>query len=304
MSTLPIIDFAPFLCGTSEQKLKTAQKIYQAATEYGFMYLKNFGLSADFIAHAFRYSQEFFAQSDEVKKQTAFDPSLNFGYAALANEALDTSKPPDLKETFTMRNVMSYKDKENIWPTNDFKENSVALFLACQNCAQEVMRAFAIALQLEETFFDKKHTGDLQTLRLLNYPPVQNTTPDQLGAGAHTDYGTLTVLLQDSIGGLQVQNVQGKWIDAPPIEGTALINTGDLTARWSNNVFKSTPHRVKTRSANASNARQSIAFFSDPDSDVLIETIQSCITKDNPAHYPPITAGEHIIERIMASQAK
>lgn len=304
MDSLPVIDFAPFLEGAPLAKAKVAQEIYNAACNYGFMYLKNFGLSPQYVEEAFQYSKAFFAQTSEEKNKTAFDPANNFGYAALAKEALDPSKPADLKETFTMRNVMEFAEDDSVWPSDAFREKSISLFSACQNCAQEIMRAFAIALKIEETFFDDKHNGHLQTLRLLNYPPSQNSAPGQLGAGAHTDYGTLTVLLQDNQGGLQVQNVQGEWIDAPPIEGTVVINTGDLTARWSNDIFRSTPHRVKTRASSATTARQSIAFFSDPDPDVLIETISTCITDSNPKKYPPITAKEHIHERIMASQAK
>jgi isopenicillin N synthase-like dioxygenase len=159
-----------------------------------------------------------------------------------------------------------------------------------------------MALDLPPDFFNDKHTGLTQTLRFLNYPPSGQPEAGQLGAGAHTDYGTITLLFQDNKGGLQVQNVDGDWVDAPPIEGTVVINTGDLIARWSNDVFKSTPHRVVPRPESAVEGRQSIAFFSDPDPDVLIETFPSCITDDRPARYPPITAGEHIRERILASQ--
>ena len=101
-----------------------------------------------------------------------------------------------------------------------------------------------------------------------------------------------------------MQNVNGVWLDAAPIEDTVVINTGDLITRWSNDVFKSTPHRVVPRPQSAAEGRQSIAFFSDPDPDVLIEAFPSCIDNDRPAKYPPITAGEHIQERILASQRR
>ena len=141
----------------------------------------------------------------------------------------------------------------------------------------------------------------LRPLRLLHYPPVENPKEGQLGAGAHTDYGTLTVLFQDDAGGLEVQNLEGEWVEAPPIPGTVVINTGDLVARWSNDRFKSTPHRVVPRPAAMKNGRLSIAFFSDPDPDVVIEAIPSCVSEENPAKYPPITAGDYIAERIRVS---
>ena len=179
-----------------------------------------------------------------------------------------------------------------------------SFFKSASKIASDVMAAFAIALDLPKGFFDERHTGLTQTLRLLHFPPVKYVSEGQLGAGAHTDYGTLTVLFQDAAGGLQVQGLDGKWIDAPPIPGTVVINTGDLISRWSNDFFKSTPHRVVPRPAAMKNGRLSIAFFSDPDPEVIIETFPNCITPENPLRYSPITAGEHIQRRIMASQAK
>lgn len=164
------------------------------------------------------------------------------------------------------------------------------------------MSAFALALDLDPDFFEDKHTGLTQTMRLLHYPPAEVQSEGQLGAGAHTDYGTLTVLFQDSAGGLEVQNLEGKWVPAPPIPGTVVINTGDLIARWSNDFFKLTPHRVVPSPSARQNGRQSIAFFSDPDPEVIIETFPSCVSAENPAKYGPITAGEHVQERILASQ--
>ena len=164
------------------------------------------------------------------------------------------------------------------------------------------MRAFALALKLDERFFDDLHTGKNQTLRLLNYPPERASANEQLGAGAHTDYGTLTLLFQDDCGGLQVKNAAGEWVHATPKPETVVINTGDLTQRWSNDILRSTPHRVIRRAETADRPRQSIAFFSDPDPEVLVETIPSCIRADNPQTYPPITAGQHIREKILAAQ--
>ena len=299
-ASLPIIDIGPFLNGTKEEQRVVAQKIYQAATETGFTYLENFGMSSTLIANAFEMSSVFF-RSDN-KFNIPYDPEINHGYAGVRNEALDPSKPPDLKESFTTRNALRLPTGASHWPEPEFESLTREFYAACRNTAETIMRAFAMALDLPPDFFNDKHTGLTQTLRFLNYPPSGQPEAGQLGAGAHTDYGTITLLFQDNKGGLQVQNVDGDWVDAPPIEGTVVINTGDLIARWSNDVFKSTPHRVVPRPESAVEGRQSIAFFSDPDPDVLIETFPSCITDDRPARYPPITAGEHIRERILASQ--
>jgi len=299
---LPIIDMADFLEGSPEGQARVAREIYEAAHGVGFLYLKNFGMSEDMLEAAFDVAHSLFNSDEKLK--VPFNPEQNHGYTKMQGEALDPSKPADLKETFTCRDLARRPSGAEYWPNPQFEAFMRCFHSRIVKIASDVMAAFALALKLPDGFFDEKHTGLTQTLRLLHYPPAEVVSEGQLGAGAHTDYGTLTVLFQDNAGGLQVQNLEGEWIDAPPVPGAVVINTGDLMARWSNDVFKSTPHRVITRPATMKNGRQSIAFFSDPDPEVLIETIPSCITAENPAKYPPITAGAHIRERIMASQAK
>jgi isopenicillin N synthase-like dioxygenase len=279
-----------------------AAEIHQAAHEVGFTYLKNFGMSADLLEAAFAVAHSLF--NSEEKLKVPYKPDENHGYTRMQGEALDPSKPADLKETFTCRHLSARPSGPEHWPNPQFEAFMRVFHGRIVEIASNIMAAFAHSLQLPQQYFDERHTGLTQTLRLLHYPPVETVGEGQLGAGAHTDYGTLTLLFQDEAGGLQVQNLDGEWIDAPPIPGTVVINTGDLMARWSNDVFKSTPHRVVPRPAAMKNGRQSIAFFSDPDPDVLIETIPSCISESNPARYEAITAGEHIQRRIMASQAK
>jgi len=302
LTEIPVIDMGPFLEGSETDRAAVAARIYEAAHTVGFTYLTNFGMSEDLLETAFAVSRSLF-HSDE-KHKVPFDPEKNHGYTRLQGEALDPSKPADLKETFTCRDLARRPSGPEYWPNPQFEAFMRIFYQRTVKIASDVMAAFAQALELPAGYFDERHTGKTQTLRLLHYPPVDAVAEGQLGAGAHTDYGTLTVLFQDEAGGLQVQGLDGRWIDAPPIPGTVVINTGDLMARWSNDVFKSTPHRVVPRPSAMKNGRQSIAFFSDPDPEVLIETIPSCIGEDRPAHYEPITAGEHIRQRILASQAK
>ena len=299
---LAVIDMGPYREGGKEGQKKVAQEIYDAAHNVGFLYLKNFGMSEDLLEAAFSAAKSLFASDEKTK--VPFSTILNHGYTAMKGEALDPSKPADLKETFTSRNLASIPSGSEYWPSSEFEASMRSFYKSVTQIASDVMAAFAIALDLPKGFFDERHTGLTQTLRLLHYPPVKYVSEGQLGAGAHTDYGTLTVLFQDAAGGLQVQGLDGKWIDAPPIPGTVVINTGDLISRWSNDFFKSTPHRVVPRPAAMKNGRLSIAFFSDPDPEVIIETFPNCITPEKPLRYSPITAGEHIQRRIMASQAK
>ena len=302
LSNLAIIDMSAFRNGDNTERKKVANKIYNAAHNIGFLYLKNTGMPYDLLEKTFSVSNNLFKSDNKVR--IPFCTNRNHGYTAIKGEALDPSKPADLKETFTSRNIERIPSGPDYWPNPIFEKTMRNFYKHVRLIASDVMSAFAIALDMPESFFEEKHTGLTQTLRILHYPPVKNISEGQLGAGAHTDFGTITILFQDSKGGLQVQHLNGEWIDAPPIDGTVVVNTGDLISRWSNDFFKSTPHRVVPRPAAMKNGRLSIAFFSDPDPDVIIETFPRCITPENPQKYDAITAGEHIQKRILASQAK
>lgn len=299
---IPLIDMESFPDGTIEDRRRIAETIFSAAKDTGFMYLKNVGISKDLLSLAFDMAHTLFAS--EEKHRTPFDPDLNHGYSALLMEAVGHNQIRDLKESFTMRAVNHRPSGPEYWPSPFFECFARTFYRMNQKIAAHVMQAFALALELDEHHFDAKHTGLLQTIRFLHYPPVEATEEGQMGVGAHTDSGTLTVLFQDDAGGLQVQSKDGSWIDASPMEGTVVINTGELLARWTNNVFKATPHRVIPRPTASKTGRHSIAFFSDPDPDVLIQTFPSCISPDNPEAFPPVTAGEYITNNLRKNRLK
>lgn len=298
---IPIIDFSPMLGDSLKARQAVAKEIDRCAREVGFMYLKNFGIPPETIAAMKETAQRFFAREAAFKQSLAFKQDINFGYHGLGTEALDPSKPKDQKETFTMRDVSKLYDRSELWPTPLYRQVCKDFNDDCRRLANRLMSGFAMALDLPSDFFTHKHQGVLQTLRLLHYPPSDSQADGQLGAGAHTDYGTLTLLFQDSSGGLEVMDNTGKWVPAPPVEDTVIINTGDLLQRWTNDVYRSTAHRVQVRPAAAKNGRLSIAFFSDPDPDVIVETVPSCITVDSPNKYAAITAEKHINYKIAAT---
>ena len=199
----------------------------------------------------------------------------------MLHEALDPGRGPDMKEAFNVGLEIAPDDPDllskqpfrslNAWPSlPNFRETLLAYYDACAALGARLHRAFACDLGLKPDFFDDKFDRPMATLRLLHYPaPPQGSEP-RTGAGVHTDYGNLTLLATDDVGGLEVRARNGEWIEAPVVPGAFIVNIGDCLMRWTNDIYVSTPHRVVNRSARE---RYSIAFFYDPNPDAIVETI-------------------------------
>ena len=306
---IDIIDFGRFLNGTAEERRQTALQIANASATIGFFYITNHGISSDLIDRAFLEMKHFFALPVERKMQIHITKSKNHrGYFEVGRENFDPSvyEKGDCKEGFHIGRDLLPSDPEfglplrgcNQWPEGlpEFREAMVPYFHACSNLGLSLMRALAVALDLPEHFFDAKFDKPLPTLRPLRYPPqTGHISYSQVGCGEHTDFGCLTILAQDDVGGLQVQSRQGRWISAPSIDKALLINIGDMLARWSNDRFVATPHRVINASTED---RYSLPFFVDPNFDADLSVLPTCISEDNPVRYEPITAGQYFLNRI------
>jgi isopenicillin N synthase-like dioxygenase len=299
---LPVIDVAPF-ARDAAGRASVIAAVRDALENVGFMYVRGLPVTSAQLDAAFTTSQAFFASAPERKRRHAYASiDANFGYQGLAVESLDTSAPPDLKETFTMRNALAVQDQVQ-WPDEAFRGTAVDFFRTSLHAAYDMLAIMATCLELPADFFTPRHRGDNVTLRFLHYPAnLARQGEAQLGAGAHTDYGSITLLFQDDVGGLEVRGLDGNWRSAPPLPGCVLINTGDLMERWTNGRFRSTPHRVLP--VTGARDRYSIALFVDPDTAVNVECIPSCVTETAPSRYPPITAGEHIRQKIAATHAR
>ncbi len=261
---LQLIDFSKFLNGSEEQKLETAKAILKGFQTAGFIYLKNIPIAAETRAHVFGTSAKLFKLPIESKLQHAWTtPQANRGYSAPGREKVSLltdadevekarSAAPDIKESFEIGRE-DEPGHPNQWPAEEgeligFKSTMTDFFSQCKSLHAEVMRAIAVGMGLDPTFFDRfVDVGD-NTLRLLHYPAVKSEVfkinPGQVRAGEHSDYGSITLLFQDSRGGLQVKSPNSQFVDATPIEDTCVVNAGDLLARWSNDTIKSTIHRV------------------------------------------------------------
>ena len=308
MTTIPVLDLAQ-LHGAEKQAFVAAWG--QAARGPGFMVVTNHGVDPALIAAMFDRADAFFALPAEIKDTVSIDKSPhNRGYAGTGSEALDeTSGQMDQKEAFNMGLDLAADDPRvlagepyrgiNLWPNvPGFADTFRAYFDAVLALGQTLHRAIALDLGLEEDFFEGHFDASMATLRVLRYPPVDRPTPGQIGAGAHTDYGSITLLVTDGTPGLQVKpRDQDEWIDVPHIDGAYVVNIGDLLMRWTNDTYVSNPHRVQR----PLRERRSIAFFMDPNPDSLVEKLPTIPGK---AHYPPILAHEYLTERLTATYSQ
>lgn len=305
VSAIPVIDISGAISGSDIQG--TANEIYEAATEHGFFYIANHGIEQDKMSRAFAITRDFFAQSAEGKATVAVDTQQR-GWMAQGMSHLQGAKTHDLKEVFFWGAETAPNDPDilagkplvavNKWPTEAFPrlENDLRPYYdAVCKVGRRLMSAIAVSLDQSPQFFDAFYQKPLARGQLVYYPPSTDAdeAEQRFGVAPHTDFGVLTILLQDTSGGLQIQSKSGVWIEAPPIDGTLVCNIGDLLARWSNNRFSSTVHRVINRT---NNARFSIPVFFDPHTDTIIDPIDLGVTYRE-SKYKPVKAGQHIASR-------
>ncbi|MBW4629621.1 MAG: isopenicillin N synthase family oxygenase [Brasilonema octagenarum HA4186-MV1] len=304
MVMIPIIDFHLFTSSDATDRQTVVQQIYQACHQIGFMYLKNTNISNDLIHQVLKQSKNFFDLPLAEKQQLAWsDEFSNQGYVGLERERLNPNNPGDLKEAFNIGKQkltdIALTDKLSSPAKNPHILN---FYQACTELANNVLQAIALALELPEDFFATNHNQQNHTLRLLHYPSLsQPPKLRQVRAGEHSDYGSITLLFQDEVGGLEVRTASGKWIAAAPTPDTIVVNTGDLMERWTNHVFCSTKHRVMIQNDDTLNqSRYSVAFFCHPNDDTEIVCLESC-QRDKSPIYPPILAGEYLLSRLQAT---
>ncbi|ABA24606.1 2OG-Fe(II) oxygenase [Trichormus variabilis ATCC 29413] len=288
---LPIIDISGLTCQRNNSSDVVAQQIKQACQDYGFFYIVGHGVDEQLQTQLEHLSQEFFAQDQETKLKIsmALGGRAWRGYFPVGNEL--TSGRPDLKEGIYFGSEL--KDNHplvkagtpmhgrNLFPSNipQFRETVLEYIDSMTKLGHILMAGIALSLDLDKSYFAERYTKDpLILFRIFNYPPNLGSQ-SEWGVGEHTDYGVLTILKQDNIGGLQVKSKSG-WIDAPPIPGSFVCNIGDMLDRMTRGLYRSTPHRV--RNLSTSN-RLSFPFFFDPNFNVEVKPIdlKDVVVKDD-----------------------
>jgi isopenicillin N synthase-like dioxygenase len=303
---IPGLDLGPYLAGEPGAIDTLAQQLRHTCENVGFFYIENHGISQALIDRTFAASKRIHAAPVEVKREIELN-AQNIGYM-FVNESIqgaskvEKAKKPNYNESFFCMRDRTPDDPDviankpykglNQWPRNlpGFREDTLAYMYAVEALGMKMLPVVARSLDLPLDFFsDYFNPANLQ-LRLLHYPIRDESEPEQYGAGAHTDAGFLTFLMQRDIGGLQIRRTDGEWFDAPVLPGRFLINTGDIFRRWTNDRYLSTPHRVMNVSGTD---RYSIAFFFGPDLDRRLSCLPTCQSPDNPAKYEPISYGEY-----------
>ena len=313
MNSIPLIDIAPLLNGSSKEAHAVVDTLGRACRGVGFFYITGHGVPAALMARVFESSAALFSAPASVREAVSFSgASGNRGYIRLGGETLDPGKPADLKEAFNIGLELAPDDPEllarapfrsvNLWPDlPGFRDAMLDYFNRVWRLGRELHRGFALDLGLDRDFFETNLDKPIATLRLLHYPPVEGPLPDgQLGAGEHTDYGNVTLLATDAVGGLMVRDRSGRWLDAPVVPDAFVCNIGDCLMRWSNDVYVSTPHKVVSP---PNRDRYSVAFFLDPNPDATVACLPTCVTPDRPAKYAPITGADFLRSRLEPTYA-
>lgn len=317
---IPVIDLSPYFEGTDTGKAAVAKAVDDACRSIGFLVIDGHGVDPELIAQMRQVSRAYFELPLEQKMQLKMPVDKYRGYTPMGTEglaaSLDEVAPPDLKESFSIGPVNAPDDDyhkgpqagpffaDNDWPNQPaaMREIWESYYLEMERLAASLMRIFALALDMPENWFDDKVDRHITNFSVIHYPhPNTPPLPNQLRAGEHTDYGSLTIVQKDDApGGLQVQTPDGDWIDAPHVPGSFVVNLGDLMSEWTNDRWRSTLHRVAVPPADAGGDtdRMSMTFFHQPNYDAVVECIPTCCSASNPARYGRTTSGEHVVMKI------
>jgi isopenicillin N synthase-like dioxygenase len=318
---IPTIDISPFLAGDAGDKAGVAAEIASAAQSIGFVVLTGHGIPQSLLETAFSKGFGFFDLADDEKaKWHPSGPAKQRGYHGMATRGLSATlgkdAPKDLRESLFLGPVEDHAASfahipeaatayaPNIMPDTPTGLNSslLDLYRAFETLSANILRIFAVAANMPEEHFTPLIQKHFSIMSVHHYPALtEPPLPGQLRTGAHTDYGALTILAMTTAnGGLEVER-DGEWVAVTPPDGALVVNLGDMMQRWTNGKWVSTMHRVVTPENlhDAMSRRISIGYFMHPDYDAKIECLPSC--EGSGAQYPPITAGDHIRQKIEAS---
>ena len=309
MNKIPSLDLRDFLSEDANRKEEFVQSIGKAFQEIGFCAVKGHLLSDDLVERLYKQIKLFFDLPYEVKAKYEFPQySGQRGYVSFGKESAKGSKHGDLKEYWHFGQYIEEAEKEkyNYFPNvyveelSEFNEVGREVYSTLEKTAKHILRALALYLNIEEDYFDQYIKNGNSILRPIHYPPILEDPKEAVRASAHGDINLITLLMGAHGKGLQVQHSNGEWIDAVASEDELMINIGDMLSRHTNNLLKSTVHRVVNPDRELlKKSRYSIPFFMHPISEMKLNVLESCISDESPKSFDDITAGDFLNERLV-----
>ena len=308
MKTIPSVNLADFLSKDANKKQQFINQIGKAYENIGFVALKGHFLDKKLVEDLYTEVKNFFNLPLHIKKKYEI-PGIGGqrGYVSFGKESAKGKTEADLKEFWHFgQYIDTCSTYANQYPKNvvveelpKFNEVGKQAYQMLEKTAKYVLRALALHLNLEETYFDAYIQNGNSILRPIHYPPIETEPKGAERAAAHGDINLITLLMGAQGKGLQVQNNNGNWIDAMAAPDELMINVGDMLSRHSNNKLKSTIHRVVNPPKELwGTSRYSIPFFMHPISEMKLDVLENCIDKNNPKKFDNITAGEFLEERL------
>lgn len=309
MSLVPSVDLSDFISGDPKRKQKFIEEIGKAFEEIGFVALSGHFLSEDLVSDLYEEIKKFFQLPQGVKDSYEIvGIGGQRGYTSFGKEHAKGRTEGDLKEFWHFGQYVSddaqltevYPDNVTVNELPKFNEVGEETFKMLEKTARYVLRALALHLKLNETYFDDFITDGNSILRPIHYPPITSEPKNAVRAAAHGDINLITLLMGAHGRGLQVQNHNGEWVDAIARPDQLMINVGDMLSRLSNNKLKSTIHQVVNPPKELwGSSRYSVPFFMHPTSEMPLNCLENCIDEEHPKGFDDITAGEFLHERLI-----
>lgn len=300
--TIPIIDLTDSYSDDLEKRKAVAALIKRAGIDTGFFYVRNHDVPKAAMDAQLANAQHFFDLPVDTKNDIHFQKKGGYyGYEGMKTQTLDLDAPADLKESFMVAHESPVDGTEdahmNQWPAGEepFRASVLDYSAHMVRLGRHLVSCLALSLDLPEDYFASGFVTPSLNVRLLHYPPQPSIAEaKQMGSGAHTDWGFITILLQDERGGLEVRDLAGEWIRATPVPDTFVINLGDMIPRLTNGTYHSNLHRVLNNISGKD--RYSVASFFNPSGGYRVECVPTRLVPGEAPKYEACTASEHIME--------
>lgn len=313
--TLPVIDVSPVLGGDLDD---VAAQLDEAYVDVGFCYVTGHGIAPELVTDLFAASRAFHGLTLEDKREIALNEwhrgFMEINSSLITTSTVDTVRQPNQSESLMVMHDLPADHPDvlggvalagpNQWPEAlpDLPDRVLAFDSAMRRLCQQLVPAIAVALGQPASAFDEYFTNPITFLRLLRYPPHPSDAPENLfGSAPHSDYGFITLLAQEGLGGLQVRAPDATWIDAPPLEGAFVMNCADILHRWSNGRWLSTPHRVINDNIED---RYSAPYFFDPHGSAVIAPLATCIEPGEIPAFEPVRYEDYLMSRLQKNYAR